>query len=137
MSILVRRNDRRATRHAAKLTCQIVRERDFRLVATRTIDVSADGMRVVLDDPDVKVGDALLVSFRATPFGIWFDVPGQVTRVIAGRRPSDKGRRAMGISLDIPAVTKLILRGAIRKIPPPLPARAQRIDFAESVRMMA
>jgi hypothetical protein len=134
---LALRNDRRSTRHAAKLVCQVVREGDFRLIARRTIDVSAEGMRVVLGDVDVKVGEALLVSFQVTPFGLWFDVEGKVARVIAGRRPGDRGRRAMGVKLDLPAVTRLILRGAIRKIPPPVPARAQRIDWARTVKLMA
>lgn len=106
-------------------------------MGTRTIDVSADGMRVVLDDGEVDVGDALLVSFQVTPFGLWFDAEGTVARVIAGRRPGDRGRRAVGVSLKLPAVTRLILRGAIQKIPPPLPARAQRIDWAATIRQIA
>jgi len=136
MKPLARRNDRRATRHAAKLSCQIVRERDFRLVGTKTVDVSADGMRVSTDDYDVRVGDSLLVSFCVTPFGLWFDTEGVVKRVIKGRRPSDKGRRALGISLALSPLKRLILRGAIQKIPPPLPARSQRIDWAASIRQI-
>jgi len=136
MSTLVmsRRNDRKIRRHGAKLRCQVVRERDFRLLGTQTLDVSADGMRVALDtEEEVRVGEALLVSVEATPFGLWFDGEAQVARVIHGRRPSDRGR-AIGLRFDhLPSVARLILRGALRRVPPPVPARPQRIDYAASI----
>ncbi len=53
---------RRAFRHAVSVPCQVVRERDFRLVADRALDLSTDGMLVPLDLP-VLTGEPLLVSF--------------------------------------------------------------------------
>lgn len=138
MSTLVmsRRNDRRIVRHAATLRCQVVRERDFRLLGTRTLDISGHGLRVAFDaaGQDVAIGESLLVSFEATPFGLWFDAAGRVARIIHDRRPTDRGR-AIGVRFDsLSSVARLILRGALRGVPPPVPARPQRMDFAAAVR---
>ena len=46
MPLFVRKNDRREVRHAIQISCQIVRERDFRLVAEKALDLSSDGMFV-------------------------------------------------------------------------------------------
>jgi hypothetical protein len=56
-------------RKAVRVECQVVRERDFRLLADTTIDLSAVGMRVSAGLADIGVGDALLVSFRGTETG--------------------------------------------------------------------
>lgn len=115
------------------LTCQIVRERDFELVAEAALDVSPDGMQVATDVA-LEEGENVFVSFRATELGIWFDTEASVARVIRGRRPGDRGA---GIALrftTMPSVKRLILRGHLRRVPPPIPRRAQRIDWAATVR---
>jgi len=133
MPLFVRKNERREVRRAVSMTCQIVRERDFRLVAETALDVSPDGM-LVATDVDIEPGENVFVSFRATELGIWFDTEASVARVIRGRRPGDKGR---GVALrfsTMPRVKRLILRGHLRRTPPPIPRRAQRIDWAATVR---
>lgn len=134
--VMSRRNDRRIVRHAARLRCQVVRERDFRLLGTQTLDISGQGLRVAFDDgaEDLEIGEPVLVSFEATPFGLWFDGAGCVTRIVRGRRPTDRGR-AVGVRFErLSSVTRLILRGALRGVPPPVPARPQRMDYAAAVR---
>ena len=42
---------RRSTRHAVGLNCQVVRERDFRLIADRIVNLSASGLVVSPADP--------------------------------------------------------------------------------------
>jgi hypothetical protein len=65
----------------------------------------------------------------ATNLGIWFDTMAKVSRVVEGRRDGDGGR-AVGVRfITLPAVSRLILRGSLRKVPPPLPKRPRvRID---------
>jgi hypothetical protein len=135
--VLSRRNDRKTLRHATEMRCQVVRERDFLLLGTRTVDVSPEGMRVTIDTgEDVRVGESLLVSFEATPFGLWFDGEASVARIIRGRRPTDRGP-AIGVRFqNLSSVARLILRGSLRRVPPPLPARPQRLDYAASVRSL-
>ena len=133
MPIFVRKNERREVRRAISMTCQIVRERDFRLVSEKALDVSPDGM-LVATDVELEPGENVFVSFRATELGLWFDTEARVARVIRGRRPGDRGR---GIALrfsTLPRVKRFILRGHLRRVPPPIPRRAQRIDWAATIR---
>jgi hypothetical protein len=136
MASLVRKNDRREVRRAMLLSCQIVRERDFRLVAETALDVSPDGM-LISTEIDLEPGENVFVSFRATELGLWFDSEARVARVIRGRRPGDKGR-AVGINFStMSRVKRFILRNHLRKVPPPVPKRMQRIDWAATVKEIA
>jgi hypothetical protein len=131
----VHRNDRREVRRAVGLTCQVVRERDFRLVADQAIDLSPDGM-LVSSEHDMAVGESLIVSFKATQLGLWFDTEASVARIIKGRRPGDRGP-AIGLTFStLDRVKRLILRGHLRRVPPPLPRRTQRIDWTATVRSL-
>ena len=133
MQLFIRKNERREVRRAVAMTCQIVRERDFRLVADKALDVSPDGM-LVATDTELEPGENVFVSFRATELGIWFDTEARVARLVRGRRPGDKGR---GVALrfsTLPRVKRFILRGHLRNVPPPVPRRAQRIDWAATGR---
>jgi hypothetical protein len=134
MPSLMRKNDRREVRKAVKMKCHVVRERDFAIIAEETVDVSPDGMLVKTDLADMQAGERVFVTFRATHLDIWFDTEARVTRVIRGRRDGDR-ERGIGLRFStLPAVKRLILRGHLRRIPPPLPRRAQRIDWTGTVR---
>ena len=133
--MFVHRNDRREVRRAVGLTCQVVRERDFRLIADQAVDLSPDGM-LVSSSHEMEVGESLIVSFEATQLGLWFDTEASVTRVIKGRRPGDRGP-GIGLSFSsLDRVKRLILRGHLRRVPPPLPRRIQRIDWTATVRSL-
>jgi len=134
--MLVRKNDRKSVRRHVRIDCQVVRESDFALVGHRTLDLSPDGMLVRLSD-DVLVGEKMLVSFQATQLGLWFDTQAEVTRIIRGRRPEDEGR-AFGVKFtNMDSVSRLILRGHLRRVPPPLPQRPTRVDYAATIRQIA
>jgi hypothetical protein len=108
---------RRAFRHAISFPCQIVRERDFRLVADVALDLSTDGM-LVPTEARVLTGEPLLVSFRIPRSSRWIDAEAVVARVVHGRRPGEAGRR-LGLSflgLDVPA--RQVLFHALRDQPP-------------------
>lgn len=114
---------KRPSRHVLRIPCQVVRERDFRLVARRTLDLSESGLLV---DPIARVltGEPVLVSFMAPFSRIWVDAEATVARVVHGRRNGDRGM-ALGLSFDaIDEVARALLRRALRDIPPPLPSRA-------------
>jgi hypothetical protein len=133
MPIFVRRNERREVRRAQRFHCQVVRERDFRLVATQALDVSPDGMLVALEGLDLEVGEPVIVSFKATRLGLWFDTEAKVTRIVRGRRPGDKGRGAGLSFLTLDRVKRMILRGHLKRVPPPVPKRTQRIDWSRTI----
>ena len=131
---LIHLQERRAIRRAIQIECQVVRERDFKIVGERTVDLSTDGM-LVPTELDVAPGEDLFVSFRLM-YGIHVDVMGKVARMVRGLRAHDQGP-CVGVKFaGLDAVTRHIMRGSLRKVPPPLPRRARRdsrIDYAATV----
>lgn len=132
----VRKNERRETRRSIEVPCYVVRERDFKLIADRSLDLSPDGM-LVATEYDVAPDEDVLVSFQATSLGLWFDTEAKITRVVRGRRAGDRGRAAALAFSSLDRVRRFILRGHLRRVPPPIPRRAQRIDWSATVRSFA
>lgn len=120
-------NRRRAVRKSTKIACQIVRQGDNLVFAEQTADLSESGMLVV-SDADLALGDTLTVSFQMTAMGIWVDTPATVVRTIAGRRKEDEGKSGFGVRFDgVDPVKRLVLRGSLRKVAPPMPRRTRRV----------
>jgi PilZ domain len=108
-------NRRSEMRRLVRLGCR-VRRRDGRLVGDRTADLSPQGM-LLFSDERLPCGAELVVSFQATELPLWFDTRATLRRIVEGRRPSDLGR-ALGLHFDsLPPVSRLILRGHLRKSP--------------------
>ena len=128
----MRASRRISTRRGVTLPCQAVRERDFKLIADRTLDISVDGLLIPLQhDEQVMTGETLIISFPIP--GMWVDAEASVTRVVHGRRPSDYGR-ALGVRFHgLDMVSRSYLRAGLRNLPPAIPAREPRIDYAASV----
>jgi hypothetical protein len=100
----------------------------WRLVGDRTVDLSPEGM-LILSDERLDQGTELVVSFQATELPIWFDTLATVTRVVEGRRPGDAGR-AIGVHFEtLPAVSRLILRGHLRRHPLTMPRRDRPVEL--------
>jgi hypothetical protein len=100
----------------------------WRLVGDRTLDLSPQGM-LLLSDECLDWGTELVVSFQATELPIWFDTLASVTRVVEGRRPGDAGR-ALGVHFEtLPSVSRLILRGHLRRHPPTLSRRERPVEL--------
>jgi hypothetical protein len=139
MRTLVHARQRRAVRRAIRVSCQVVRERDCRLVARRIVDLSPLGMLVVASAP-VLTGEPVFAAFRVSigPRTVLaMDVPATVVRVVHGRRPGDPGH-CLGIEFEaLDPAAERILRAALRGVPPPLPMREPRIDYAASVHLAA
>ncbi len=132
-SFLVRVSERAVVRRAVEVACCVVRFRDGKVIGRRAFDLSPHGMRVALSDADVEPGDLLHVTFQATDIRKWFYTDARAARVLHGRRERERGR-SLGIQFEgLDAVSRLILRGALRRVPPPLPQREQRIDYAATV----
>lgn len=114
------KSHRRAVRHAVRLECQVVRERDFRLVADRIVNLSESGLLVSPADPALT-GERLLVSFRIPHSGYWVDAEATVARVVHGRRPGEH-TRALALELEqVEDIPKLLLGRALRRCPPAPP----------------
>lgn len=88
---------RRPSRHSVRLGCQIVRERDFKLVSDEIVELSEEGALVV---PRFRLltGENLLLTFMAPFTRTFIDAEAVVARVIHGRRLGDSGP-SLGISI--------------------------------------
>jgi hypothetical protein len=114
---------RHASRHTVKIECQVVRERDFSLLADRVVDLSASGALVGPADPALT-GERILVSFRIPRSTVWIDAEATVTRVVHGRRPGEFSR-SLAIEFDqLEALPRFMLEEALRIVPPAPPKSA-------------
>lgn len=123
---------RAATRRAVRVDCQVVREHDFRLIALRSIDLSTDGMLIRTEAP-VDIDDELIVALRLPNGRSWIDAEARVSRIVRGMRKTDGGR---GIALrfsDMDRISEILLEASLRGLPPPVPRRKIRKDYARTV----
>jgi hypothetical protein len=128
MRRMLQKNRRTTARHAVHIPCQVVRERDFRLVADRITNLSQSGMVVTPADP-VLTGERLIASFKLPRSGAWIDVEATVTRVAHGRR-SGEHTRSFALQFDeLSLRSQKMLEHTLRKAPasPPI-ARPGRRD---------
>jgi PilZ domain-containing protein len=115
-------NRRGEIRRSVYLGCRVRRMTGRGLVGDRSLDLSPQGM-FVLSDEHLEAGTELFVSFQATDLPIWFDTRATVARLVAGRRLGDDGR-GFGLRFrTLPAVSRIILRGHLRKAPRAAPQR--------------
>ena len=123
---------RRPMRHTAHITCQIVRERDFRLVADRVVNLSLNGMLVGPADP-VLTGEKIIVSFPSPVEGKWIDAEAKVTRVLHGRRPGEY-RRSLGLEFEhLDAESRAVLKECLERIPPTPPGTRRQTPDARRI----
>jgi uncharacterized membrane protein len=125
MRSIVLANRRKTRRHAVRIPCQVVRERDFRLISDAVVDLSVSGMVVTaahwVFGQSILTGERLIVSFQLPSTLVWVDTQATVTRVARGRR---RGENAPALALEfdpLPLITQLRMRGALRRWPPPPP----------------
>lgn len=145
MNMLAIASERLGLRRSVRLPCQVVRERDFRLVSKLCVDISPLGMRVRAlpwllsddaDDSPIARGAEVLVSFRVPDAGVHMDLNAVVSRVVRGRRRGDEAE-SLGLSfVGISALQGMILGARLKGYPPPVPMRHLRIDYAAAVRAL-
>ncbi len=112
----------RPSRHLLRIPCQVIRQRDFKLIADQTMDVSECGM-LVLPRFRVLTGEEVIVSFMAPFTRRFIDAEGTVARVEHGRRTCDLGG-ALGIELtDMDHADRALLRAQLPFTPTALPRR--------------
>jgi hypothetical protein len=133
---LVHAQQRRILRRQVRVDCQVVRDHDFKLIGSRGVDLSTMGMLVMAQER-VLTGEPVVVAFRLPMSRYWFDAEATVARVVHGRRPGDVGRCFALEFQGLEEGTRSFLRRALRGVPPPLPMREPRVDYAASIRRAA
>ena len=118
-------NRRNARRFSVRIPCQVVRERDFRLISDAILDISVSGMVVTaahwVFGQSILTGERLIVSFQLPRTAFWVDAEATVTRVARGRRRSENAP-ALAVAFDpMPLFVQQRMLGALRRSPPPPP----------------
>ena len=114
----------RHRRHRIRIPCQVVRLRDFKLVADSIENLSLGGA-LVGPSKRVLTGERLFVSFKLPCSGEWIDTEATVARVVHGRRDSDPTRQ-LGVKFSmICGAPRESLRQQIRRSPPVSPIGRQ------------
>ncbi|HTQ08288.1 MAG TPA: PilZ domain-containing protein, partial [Polyangiaceae bacterium] len=114
------RTHHRMPRRLLRQPCQVVRERDFKLIADRVVDLSATGVLVMPADP-ILTGERVILSFQLPNSLYWVDTEALVTRVVHGRRP---GEHTRGVALELDGLTGLhrfMIERALKYMPPAPP----------------
>ena len=113
---------RRPSRHSIRLACQVVRERDFKLIASEILEISEGGL-LVRPNTRILTGEDVIVSFMAPYSRSFIDATGSIARVLHGRRLGDFGP-AFGIAFDdIDEVSRALLRRNLDDVPTRIPQR--------------
>jgi hypothetical protein len=119
----------RPSRHTVQIPCQVVRERDFRLIADGIENLSVTGMLVTPAD-SVLTGERLIVSFQSPRWGIWIDGEATVARVIHGRRQGEYTRK-LGLQFEwLDAWSRYVLENNLRWIPVAPPGASRHTKSA-------
>ena len=118
-------NRRKARRHIVRVPCQVVRERDFRLISDCVLDLSMSGMVVMaahwVFGQSILTGERLIVSFRLPKDPFWIDAEATVTRVARGRRRNENAP-ALALEFDpLSPFSQIMMRRALRRWPPAPP----------------
>jgi hypothetical protein len=128
-----RRHERR--RHV-NLACEAVRDRDFRRVGERLLDLSSEGA-LLRTYRELELGDEVLLAFQAPRTRQWIDARAIVVRKIRGVRKEDRGEGVGLYFLPLERVQEVVLSASLERVPPTLPARPRAIDYASTVRAIA
>ena len=130
--ILLSARDRVALRRRVRLPCQVVEEQSFSLLGREALDLSLTGMRVRAVIP-APLGTLVIASFRVPGSSLYMDVDAEVSRISWGRRSSDR-YSTLGLRfLHLSRVDRAILASRLAGLPPPVPERSLRLDYARSV----
>jgi hypothetical protein len=123
---------REIRRHAVHLPCEAVRERGFRAIGGRILDLSDDGCFVATSTIDLEIGEEVYLSFRAPRTRQWMDACGTVVRRSRGLRRDDHPK-GLGLAMELGAVERAILSATLVRLPPPIPTRRHVPDYASFV----
>lgn len=140
--------DRKSQRHRCYLECQVVTDNEsFKLLGDEARDVSLGGMLLKLGKRlenagwlDALLGQRVLFSLRLPNSKIWVDGEGRVARIIKGRRSTKRRLEAQSLGIEIVQMDgfdRLMLEQRIESLPPPMPAREAKLDYATYVAMAA
>ncbi len=139
-------SNRLEVRRNLRLRCQVVTQEAFRLVGDVALDLSLTGILVRCSGDissgdaslgDTSLGDHVYVSLPILGGSAWLDTEGEVRRMVHGRRGPDRGLCAGIAFTSLQLAEYSLLRAGLSQLPPPVPTRPLRRDYARSMRTWA
>jgi len=107
------------------LPAKIVSCTDFRHMGRLILDINHLGVLIAADRL-ADIGEPMLLEFALPGDGEAIEALGRVSRIVHGRRPTDRGY-CLGIEFTfMPIEQQWELVQRLRGTPPPIPARALR-----------
>lgn len=129
--------DREVIRRYVGVRCEAVADDGFRLIGRTIRDLSTTGA-FLETDADLVLGEIVYLAFQAPRTRRWVDACCVVARRVSGRRDTDRGKRGVGLRfVTMDAIDRAILEASLRKMPPPVPERSVRLDYASAVLSVA
>ena len=124
---------RAVLRRGVRLPCEVVATTGFRLLGRELLDVSEHGIRVATRGSYARIGEEVVIAFRPPGSRHFVDGLGRITRVERARRRGDRDP-AIGIEwTSIDALDREFLSARVEGLPPPVPRRPRRADYARAV----
>lgn len=126
-------DERTARRHSLRVDCQVYRDRDLLPLCGEVVDISLSGIQLRAEELP-GLGDRVWINFRPPRTDRTLRVEGVVTRVTAGRRRNERGET---VGIEFKELTPEAHAGLcvmLRRLPPTVPQRKSRLDYADAVR---
>lgn len=128
--------ERKSMRRAVSVRCEAVADRGFRWLGSALRDLSPEGA-FLETDADLELGEEVYLALQAPRTRLWIDVRARVARLVPARRSGDPAR-GVGLRFDeIAPADRAVLEATLERLPPPVPARAVRADYAGVVMAIA
>ena len=128
--------ERKTMRRAVSVRCEAVADRGFRWLGARLRDLSPEGA-FLETEADVELGEEVYIALQPPRTRLWIDVRARVARVVPARRAGDVAR-GVGLRFDpLEPADRAVLEATLEHLPPPVPARAVRADYAAAVLAIA
>ena len=122
---------RKRPRFQLRADCMVQTD-DGRLLATKTLDGSWDGLRVE-GCGEARLGERVQVSLRIPRTTFWIHGRGRVARIVHARRAEDDVA-GFGIRLDeLHGADRVLLGNTLRREQPVVPRRGSQRDYARTV----
>jgi len=132
-AILIHARERRTIRRAVHIGCLAYTRRGLAPVGDEVLDLSPDGLLLVGAHHGIPLGEGVIVSVRAPGTSEWLNAEAEVARIVRGWRLGDPGL-CLGLRFTyVDEAARLRLASRLHGMPPPIPRRPLRVDYARSV----
>jgi hypothetical protein len=127
--------DRKSVRRAVDARCEAVADRGFRWLGRTLRDLSPEGA-FLATDAELELGEEVYLAFQAPRTRLWIDACARVVRRVGGAGEGEE--RGVGLRFEaLDPADRAVLEATLERLPPPVPARPPRRDYASALLALA